>query len=146
MRSASCGLVVFSATALFVPCLCAQSPQLTVDAAASRHPINSWIYGINAWQGSGLQNMMRIPLIRWGGDDATSFNWQNSVKNNTGDNPWNYENYSVSPGFDALHEADLRAGTTTLGTVSLMDWTPSAAGPCSFRSRPRTRNNGWRIF
>ena len=132
MRSAICGLVVFSATALFVPCLCAQSPQLTVDAAASRHPINSWIYGINAWQGSGLQNMMRIPLIRWGGDDATSFNWQNSVKNNTGDNPWNYENYSVSPGFDALHEADLRAGTTTLGTVSLMDWTPSAAGPCSF--------------
>jgi uncharacterized protein (TIGR03437 family) len=103
-----------------------------VDANAARHPISPLIYGINNWSDNGLQEMMRIPLVRWGGDDATSFNWQNSVKNNTGDNPWVYENYTVSPGFNSFHETNLRTGTTSLGTVSLMDWLPKAAGECSF--------------
>jgi uncharacterized protein (TIGR03437 family) len=114
----------------FLPLLSAQ--QLTVDAQAGRHPINPWIYGINTWSTTGIQQQMHIPLIRFGGDDATSFNWQTSVKNNTGDNPWNYENYAVSPGFDTFHEANLRYGATTLSTVSLMDWTPGAPGACSF--------------
>jgi hypothetical protein len=35
--------------------------------------------------------------VRWGGDDATSFNWSASLKNNTGDNPWVYENYAICP-------------------------------------------------
>src|ERR1022692_3210634 len=86
--------------------LYAQAPTLAVDANANRHPISPYIYGINEWSDNGLMGLMRIPVIRWGGDDATSFNWQNSVKNNTGDNPWCYENYSVSPGFDAFHELE----------------------------------------
>jgi uncharacterized protein (TIGR03437 family) len=113
--------------------LLAQSvPALTVDAAAARHAINPWIYGINQWSDSGLQAMMPIPLVRWGGDDATSYNWKASVKNNTGDNPWCYENYSVAPNFDSFHEHNLRMGATTLGTVSLMDWMPNASRQCSF--------------
>lgn len=120
------------ALALFalVPLLSAQ--QLAVDAQANRRPINPWIYGINTWSTTGIQQTMHIPLIRFGGDDATSYNWQTSVKDNTGDNPWNYENYTVSPNFDTLHEANLRYGATTLSTVSLMDWTPSTPGACSF--------------
>src|ERR1039458_3592366 len=97
--------------------LYAQAPTLAVDANANRHPISPYIYGINEWSDNGLMGLMRIPVIRWGGDDATSFNWQNSVKNNTGDNLWCYENYSVSPGFDAFHEANLTAGTVSLGTI-----------------------------
>jgi len=123
-------------TALFLlltPLLFAQqAPQLSVDAQANRHPINPWVYGFNTWSDTRLSQIMHIPLIRWGGDDATSYNWQSSVKNNTGDNPWNYENYSVSPNFDTFHEANLRYGTTSLSTVSLQDWTPSIPGPCSF--------------
>ena len=107
-------------------------PALAVDVNANRHPISPLIYGINEWSDNGLMALMHIPLIRWGGDDATTFNWQNSIKNNTGDNPWVYENYNISPSFDAFHEANLRAGTASLGTVSLMDWTPKAAGECSF--------------
>ena len=110
----------------------ANGPTLAVDANAARHPISPYIYGINNWSDNGLQEMMRIPLARWGGDDATSYNWQNSVKNNTGDNPWFYFNYSVSPGFDSFHEANLRAGTVSLGTIPLMDWVPKAPGECSF--------------
>jgi uncharacterized protein (TIGR03437 family) len=111
----------------------AQSPPaLAIDAAANVHAISPYIYGINEWADNGLLAMMRVPLLRWGGDDATSFNWQSSVKNNTGDNPWCFENYGVSPGFDAFHTANLAAGTVSMGTVSLMDWTPKTAGECSF--------------
>jgi hypothetical protein len=113
--------------------LCAQTaPTLAVDANANRNTISPYIYGVNEWSDDGLMGLMRIPAIRWGGDDATSYNWQNSVKNNTGDNPWCYENYSVSPNFDAFHTANLTAGTVSLGTIPLMDWSPQAAGECSF--------------
>ena len=112
--------------------LYAQAPTLAVDANANRHPISPYIYGINEWSDSGLFELMHIPILRWGGDDATSYNWQNSVKNNTGDSPWCYENYGVSPDFDGFHTANLAAGTVSLGTIPLMDWSPKAAGECSF--------------
>jgi uncharacterized protein (TIGR03437 family) len=108
------------------------APTLAVDANANRHPISPYIYGVNEWSDDGLFGLMHIPVLRWGGDDATSYNWQNSVKNNTGDNPWCFENYSVSPNFDAFHTANLSAGTVSLGTIPLMDWSPKAAGECSF--------------
>jgi uncharacterized protein (TIGR03437 family) len=108
------------------------APALAIDAKAGVHPISAYVYGINEWGDNGLMELMRIPLVRWGGDDATAYNWQTNVKNNTGDNPWCFENYSVSPGFDQIHNANLAAGTVTLGTISLMDWTAGAAGACSF--------------
>jgi uncharacterized protein (TIGR03437 family) len=108
------------------------APALAVDAAANRHAISPWIYGINQWSDNGIQGVMRIPLVRWGGDDATSFNWSASLKNNTGDNPWNYENYSISPGFDAFHLRNLKTGSASLSTFPILDWLPKAAGECSF--------------
>ena len=126
-------LLAFGLSLLGCLAVAAQTPPaLAVDAAANVHAISPYIYGINEWSDNGLLGMMRIPLLRWGGDDATSFNWQASVKNNTGDNPWCFENYSVSSGFDAFHTANLAAGTASMGTVSLMDWSPKAAGECSF--------------
>ncbi|HUD98499.1 MAG TPA: glycoside hydrolase family 44 protein [Bryobacteraceae bacterium] len=121
------------AASLSVLSLTAQTaPTLAVDANANRHPISPYIYGINEWSDDGLFQMMHIPVLRWGGDDATSYNWQTSTKNNTGDNPWCYENYSVSPDFDQFHTANLSAGTISLGTIPLMDWSPKDAGECSF--------------
>ena len=112
--------------------LYAQAPTMAVDANANRHPISPLIYGINEWSDQGLMELMRIPVLRWGGDDATSYNWQTSIKNNTGDNPWCYENYGVSPDFDAFQTANLSAGTLSLSTIPLMDWTPNQSGECSF--------------
>jgi uncharacterized protein (TIGR03437 family) len=109
-----------------------QAPVLAVDAGSGVHPISPYIYGINEWGDSGLMRLMRIPLIRWGGDDATAYNWQTGIRNSTGDNPWLYENYSGSPSFDQIHTANLAAGTVTLGTISLTDWAAGAAGACSF--------------
>jgi uncharacterized protein (TIGR03437 family) len=108
------------------------APALAVDAAVNRHPISPWIYGINQWSDNGIQGIMRIPLVRWGGDDATSFNWSASLKNNTGDNPWVYENYSITPGFDSFHLRNLKTGSASLSTFPILDWLPKAAGECSF--------------
>jgi hypothetical protein len=86
--------------------------------------------GFNEWSDNGLLEMMRVPLLRWGGDSATSFNWQNSIRNIASD--WYFENAGVSPGFDAFHIANLAAGTASMGTVSLTDWAPKSGGECSF--------------
>jgi uncharacterized protein (TIGR03437 family) len=82
---------------------------------------------------------MHIPVRRFGGDATTSYNWQIDVSNAASD--WYFENYAQYSGtpplpngssFDLLHEADLQTGTLTLGTISLMDWTPKDDISCSF--------------
>ncbi|MGA2183440.1 MAG: glycoside hydrolase family 44 protein, partial [Bryobacteraceae bacterium] len=104
----------------------ASAPTLAVDANAARHPIGPYIYGINEWTDSGLSAIMRVGVRRWGGNNATSYNWQIDVKNN--DNDWYFTNYVVGDGvtssFDLFHERNLQTGTLSLGTVPVMDWTP----------------------
>ncbi len=125
-------VVVFALLAAVVRLNGQSAPALAVDVDANRHAISPWIYGINQWSDNGIQGVMKIPLVRWGGDDATSFNWSASLKNNTGDNPWVYENYSISPSFDSFHLRNLKTGSASLSTFPLLDWLPKAAGECSF--------------
>jgi len=121
-------LAVFSAAAQ-------TAPTLAVDASASVHPISPRIYGINEWPSysaqsgwtdSGMSEAMRIGTRRWGGNNATSYNWQTDIKNN--DSDWYFTNYVVGDGvnstFDVFHEKNLQTGTLSLGTVPVMDWTP----------------------
>ncbi|MGA3027349.1 MAG: glycoside hydrolase family 44 protein [Bryobacteraceae bacterium] len=127
--------VFFFASLLSAVALSAQSaPTLAVDANAARHPISPYIYGINEWPSynaglytdSGMSEAMRVGVRRWGGNNATSYNWQIDVKNN--DDDWYFTNYVVGDGvtstFDVFHERNLQTGTLSLGTVPVMDWTP----------------------
>ena len=115
------------------------APTLAVDATAGVHPISPYVYGINEYADSGLASIMRIPLRRFGGDATTSYNWQIDVSNSASD--WYFENgaqYSGKPSlpngssFDLFHEGNLQTGTLSLGTISLMDWTPKDTKSCSF--------------
>jgi uncharacterized protein (TIGR03437 family) len=119
----------------------AQSPPtLAVDANANRHPISPYVYGINEYSDAGLGAIMHIPLRRFGGDATTSYNWKIDVSNSASD--WYFQNGAQSSGsqsglpngssFDLFHEADLQTGTLSLGTISLMDWTPKDDVSCSF--------------
>ena len=117
----------------------AQAQALAVDAGASRHPISPYVYGINEYADNGLAGIMRIPLRRFGGDSTTSYNWQNDVSNAASD--WYFENYAQYNGtpplpdgssFDLFHQANLQTGALSLGTISLMDWTPKDTTSCSF--------------
>jgi hypothetical protein len=54
----------------------AQAPALTVDAAASHHPISPNIYGIaNYGLDVTFAKEIQVPNIRWGGDGTTRYNW-----------------------------------------------------------------------
>src|ERR1017187_8198408 len=112
------------------------APSLAVNASASRHPISPYVYGINEWPSynqstrtwtdSGVSEAMRVGVRRWGGDNATSYNWQLDIKNN--DSDWYFTTYVVGDGvnstFDVFHEKNLQTGTLSLGTVPVLDWTP----------------------
>jgi uncharacterized protein (TIGR03437 family) len=116
------------------------APTLAVDANANRHPISPYIYGINEYADNGLGSIMHIPVRRFGGDATTSYNWQIDVSNAASD--WYFINGLQTSGstaalpngssFDLFHEADLQTGTVSLGTISLMDWTPKDTTSCSF--------------
>ncbi len=109
-------------------------PKLAVDASAARHPISPYIYGINEWPSyngsqwtdSGMIEAMRVGVRRWGGDNATSYNWQIDVSNL--DSDWYFANYvkgdGVTSAFHVFHERNLQTGTLSLGTVPVLDWTP----------------------
>jgi hypothetical protein len=54
----------------------AQTPALTVDANASRHPISPEIYGIASYGlDATFAKEIQVPNIRWGGDGTTRYNW-----------------------------------------------------------------------
>jgi uncharacterized protein (TIGR03437 family) len=133
-------ICLFTSIPLCALGLHAQAPTLAVDANANRHSISPYIYGINEYADTGLASIMHIPLRRFGGDATTSYNWQIDVSNSASD--WYFINGLQTSGstaslpdgssFDLFHEADLQTGTVSLGTISLMDWTPKDSTSCSF--------------
>jgi hypothetical protein len=114
-------------------------PTLAVDANASRHPISPYVYGINDTPTAAWANIMRIPVRRFGGDATTSYNWQNRRQQLRVRLVFpKLAQYTRPPAlpdgssFDLFHEADLQTGALSLGTISLMDWTPKDTTSCSF--------------
>jgi len=55
----------------------ATGPAITVNAQAGRHLISPYIYGMAAYGvGSGFRANARLPVMRWGGDGTTRYNWE----------------------------------------------------------------------
>lgn len=53
------------------------SPALAVDVGADRHPISPDIYGMNSYSiDANLAKELHIPVVRWGGDASTRYNWK----------------------------------------------------------------------
>ena len=69
---------------------------------------------------------MHIGVRRWGGDSATSYNWQLDLEN-LNVNLY-FTTYLVGDGahnsFDLFHARNLETGTVSLSTFPLLDWTP----------------------
>jgi len=111
-----------------------------VDANAARHPISPYVYGINWYADTGLGSYMHLPVRRWGGDNTTTYNWRLDATNSSAD--WYFEDGPQADGvsntpvgqdsFHIFHEANLKTGTLSLGTISLQDWIPKATSGCSF--------------
>jgi hypothetical protein len=61
-------------------------PALSVNVAAQRHAISPDIYGINEYGADpALLSQLRSPVVRWGGNLATQYNWQADASNHGSD-------------------------------------------------------------
>ena len=115
-------------------------PALQIDAAAGRHAISPYIYGMN-FADEDLADELQLPVRRWGGNATTRYNWQNDTGNRARD--WYFENIpndNANPGAlpdgsasDQFVEQDRRTGTKTLMTIPMIGWTPKQrARACGF--------------
>ena len=115
-------------------------PTLTVDAAANRHAISPYIYGMN-FAAADLAADVRLPVRRFGGNSTTRYNWQNDTSNRASD--WYFENIPETNSnvgalpngsmTDRFVEQNIATGTDTIMTVPLIGWTPkSRARTCGF--------------
>ena len=118
----------------------AAGPALSIDAAAGRHAISPYVYGMN-FADENLAAELQLPVRRWGGNATTRYNWQTDTNNHASD--WYFENIpndTANPALlpdgsssDQFIEQDRRTGTATLLTVPLIGWTPKdGARACGF--------------
>lgn len=121
----------------------AAGPTLSVDMALPTHPINPFIYGMNAWRLPGQERQaemvakeVRLPLNRWGGDADSRYNYKLDVTN-AGDD-WFFEvSHNSNPKapdeskFNEQVIADRAVGAKTLGTVPVMGWIAKSRAPGS---------------
>ncbi len=129
-------------------------PTLVIDAAANRHAISPYIYGMN-FADADLAADVRLPVRRFGGNATTRYNWQNDTSNRASD--WYFENIpetNSSPGTlpngsvtDRFVEQDMATGTETIVTLPLIGWTPKArARACGFsvaKYGPQEKTDPW---
>ncbi|MGD0578894.1 MAG: glycoside hydrolase family 44 protein [Bryobacteraceae bacterium] len=122
------------------PAAAMAGPNLAVDAAAGRHVISPYVYGINtyAFDQPSTIGALGVPITRWGGDGTSEYNWQLD-KSNAGSD-WYFEIFGQSEGvvppfdpvtfnnsaFDRFHANNQLYGARSIGTIPLLGW---VAGP-----------------
>ena len=96
-----------------------------VDLQADRRPISPLIFGVS---GSPDLSRLAYPLVRWGGNSTTRYNWQADIHNTASD--WFFMNIPDGNGtaagstVEALVASTLDAGSHPLLTLSTIGWTP----------------------
>ncbi|AFZ25940.1 hypothetical protein Cylst_3823 [Cylindrospermum stagnale PCC 7417] len=113
--------------------------QLSINPAAARHPISPLIYGINAIgindeDFNKLSQAIKSPVVRWGGNATTRYNWENDFYNTGKD--WYFENIprdnpdrSQLPNnsaADRFIQRNKAAGTESFITVPIIGWVAKA--------------------
>jgi hypothetical protein len=118
----------------------ATGPALAVSVQAARHSINRDIYGMN-FAPATLERELRLPVVRWGGNATTRYNYKFDTANHASD--WYFENIPNSvknpnalPNGSSADEfigQNRRDGAASIITVPLIGWTPkSRAQICGF--------------
>jgi len=132
-------ILLFGVSALAQP---ADGPALRVDPAAARRPISPWIYGINLFEDKqGFAAATGVTLNRWGGNNASSYNWKADAVNLDAD--WYFETFPGSDTeanllpdgsrFDLLVEQNRALNMATMGTIPILGLLPKSRDrACSF--------------
>jgi sugar lactone lactonase YvrE len=109
---------------------------MQVDVRADRHPISPLIYGMNYYamdaHTEAFLNELNLPIVRWGGNLTTRYNWTNQAANQGLD--WFFQNRPLDT-IDTVIERNRSNGADTLLTIPMIGWTSNDANPasCSFR-------------
>src|SRR5690348_2102041 len=104
----------------------AQNPAvtITVNAGASRHPINPAIYGV-AYASTAVLADLNVALHRYGGNNTSRYNWQLNADNRGAD--WYFESIA-EPSSVAGERGDTfiansqAAGAQAMVTVPTLGW------------------------
>ena len=108
-----------------------------MNVTGGRHAISPYIYGIANGVDPSFAEEIKLPNTRWGGDEATRYNWETDSSNPGSD--WfftggNGEANAV-PGaqVDAMVKTYEPAGTKDLVTIPIIPWiNKTAAFNCSY--------------
>jgi hypothetical protein len=116
-------------------------PNLQVDVASQTHAINPLIYGINGFDlDQASATAIHPTLIRWGGDDTSRYNYQNTWTNdgsdayfeNTSGAQARFPSASGGATFNQFVAATTSMGATALGTVPVIGWVSNGSYACSY--------------
>ena len=117
---AGCFLLLSVSSAL------AQNPPVIVrvDANSQRRPISPNIYGL-AYADSAALSDLNCPVLRYGGNNSTRYNWQLNADNRGND--WYFESIgdsSATPGErgDSLIASALASGSEPMLTIPMIGW------------------------
>jgi hypothetical protein len=105
---------------------------VTIDVLANRHTISPYVYGAAFPKDAGTITDLGLPVVRWGGNGASTYNWQLGTSN--ADNDYFFEDFA----FGALGNSkdsdstqfikDVKAaGGVPLMTMVMLPWVAQSA-------------------
>jgi hypothetical protein len=104
---------------------------LSVDVSASRKPINPLIYGLHYATNQAFAQEIDLPVRRWGGNDASMYNWTINAFNNGLD--YYFENNSRgAESADAYIERDQQTQSRTILTIPMLGYVAKDTTSCGF--------------
>jgi hypothetical protein len=98
---------------------------VNIDVLANRHMISPFVYGNNDQTISDISDV-GYTFSRWGGNDASNYNWQLQSRNSAGD--YYFEDYGGAGDQAQLITDTQNAGGHALTTMAMMDWVAQASG------------------
>lgn len=101
------------------------SVTVNINTLANRHRISPFVYGNNDETMSDISDV-GYTFSRWGGNDASNYNWQLQTRNAAGD--WYFEDYGGAGDSVQFITNVQNAGSHALTTMAMMDWVAQASG------------------
>ncbi|MGB8634074.1 MAG: glycoside hydrolase family 44 protein [Rhodanobacteraceae bacterium] len=129
-------LTTFAAVVLLAAPVRGAEIAVQVDVSADVHPFSTLIFGVS--YGDAARNAeVGYPLVRWGGNSTSRYNWQVDVHNTGSDYffeniPGASDRSQVPPignAADAFVSAALNAGAQPLITIPAIGWVARADSP-----------------
>ena len=125
-RALSCIFALWVFAAFGMPHAHAQNPAVTVDvdANANRHAISPLIYGVAYGTSTTLADL-NAPLNRYGGNNASRYNWQLNADNRDFD--WYFESIADTSSVagergDTFISQSKAANAQAMLTLPMLDW------------------------